>query len=58
YLKDRVYKTKPLNLDDLRHRIITKVALIISETLENVSRSSHDRLLQCQIEEGQQFVNI
>ncbi|EFN81692.1 hypothetical protein EAI_14320, partial [Harpegnathos saltator] len=55
YLKDRVYKTKPQNLDVLRHRITTEVALIISEALENISRSFHDRLLQCQIEEGQQF---
>ncbi|EFN77197.1 hypothetical protein EAI_02730, partial [Harpegnathos saltator] len=50
YLKDRVYKTKLQNLDD-------SVALITSETLENVSRSFHDRLLHCQIE-GQQFEHL
>lgn len=58
YLKDRVYKTKPQNLDDLRHRIITEVALIRFETLGNVCSSFYHRLAHCQTVQGQQFEHL
>lgn len=58
HLKDRVYKTKPRNLNELRHRIITEVALIMPETLENVCNAFYYRLGHCQTVQGQQFEHL
>lgn len=35
YLKDRVYKTKPQNLNDLRRRILDEAALMPNEYIED-----------------------
>ena len=58
YLKDRVYKTKPRNLDDLRHRITTEVALITIDMLENVNSNFYQRLAHCQTVQGQPFEHL
>lgn len=58
YLKDRVYRIKPRNLDDLRHRITTEVTLITIEILENVSSNFYYRLGHCQTVQGEQFEHL
>jgi len=58
YLKDRVYKIKPQNLNDLQVRIIDEVALITPEILQNVQTNFYDRLAHCQTVEGRQFEHL
>lgn len=58
YLKDRVYKIKPQNLNDLQVRIIDEVALITPEILQNVQTNFYDRLAHCQSVEGRQFEHL
>lgn len=58
YLKDRVYRTKPQNLVDLRQRIIDEIALIPINVLENVTASFYNRLGYCQEVFGQNFEHL
>ena len=58
YLKDRVYKTKPQNLDELRQRIIDECTLIPAEHCRNSINSFYHRLGYCQETEGHQFEHL
>lgn len=58
YLKDRVFKTKPQNLEELRQRIIDECALIPAEYFQNVINSFYNRLGYCQETEGKQFEHL
>ncbi|EFN80962.1 hypothetical protein EAI_02999, partial [Harpegnathos saltator] len=55
-LKNRVYRTKPQNLKDLR-RIIDEV-LITLEILQNVTTSFYNRLAHYQTVESRQFEQL
>jgi len=57
YLKDRVYKTKPQNLQ-LRQRILDKCAIIPAEYFVNAIRSFYNRLGYCQEVNGEQFEHL
>jgi len=48
YLKDKVYATKPRNLEELCQRIIEKIAVIDPEFIRNVVSSFYDRIAHCQ----------
>ena len=58
YLKDRVYKTKPQNLDELRQRIIDESALIPPEMIQNAINAFYHRLAYCQEVNGKQFEHL
>lgn len=58
YLKDRVYKTKPQNLDELRQRIIDECTSIPAEHFGNSINSFYHRLGYCQETEGHQFEHL
>ncbi|EFN82522.1 hypothetical protein EAI_09366, partial [Harpegnathos saltator] len=53
-----VYATKPVNLVDLKERILHQVNLISSEMRRNVLNEFHLRLSHCQAEEGRQFEHL
>ena len=58
YLKDRVYKTKPRNLVELRERIELESANISPEAIENVVNAFYHRLAYCQEVNGEQFEHL
>jgi len=58
YLKDRVYKTNPQNLDELRHRIVQEVALIPRDVIRNAVQSFYNRISYCQEVNGEQFEHL
>lgn len=58
YLKDRVFKTKPLNLDESRQRIIDESAIILTEMIENAVGAFYHRLGYCQEMNGEQFEHL
>lgn len=58
YLKSKVYQTKPLNLDELRERIIQEMEDITTETYRNATRAFYTRLGHCQAVEGQHFEHL
>jgi len=45
YLKNRVYKTKLQNLNDLRRRIFDEVALIANKHIEDAVSSFYHRIV-------------
>lgn len=58
YLKDRVYKTKPRDLDELRQRIIDESALIPAQIIQNAIDAFYHRLAFCQEVNGEQFEHL
>lgn len=58
YLKARVYKTKPQNLDELRTRITNEAALIPREMIRNAVQSFYNRIGYCQEVDGMQFEHL
>ncbi|KYM95854.1 hypothetical protein ALC62_13505, partial [Cyphomyrmex costatus] len=58
YLKDRVYATKPANLEELRGRIIHEVQLISRDLRLKVLGEFYLRLGQCQEVAGAQFEHM
>lgn len=58
FLKDRVYRTKPANLDELRQNIIDETGLITPQMLGKVKRSFYERLASCQEVGGHQFEQL
>lgn len=55
YLKSKVYATKPLNLDDLRQRIVNACAEITPEMIRNSIENFYIRLGLCQEVMGEHF---
>lgn len=58
YLKDRVFKTKPLDLNELRQRIIDECDLVPNEYITNSIESFYHRLAYCQEQNGEQFEHL
>jgi len=58
YLKDRVYKTKPQNLQQLRQRILDEYAIIPAKYFANAIRSFYNRLGYFQKVNGEQFKHL
>ncbi|XP_014487594.1 PREDICTED: uncharacterized protein LOC106751251, partial [Dinoponera quadriceps] len=58
YLKDRVYKTKPQNLDKLQQRIVNESALIPTEIIKKAVGAFYHRLGYCQEVNGEQFEHL
>lgn len=58
YVKSIVYKTKPLDLADLRRRITDAIRSVTPEMLRNVRRNFYSRLGFCQDVLGQHFEHL
>lgn len=58
YLKDKVYKTQPTDLNDLRNRISQETQAIPQEYIENAIRSFYNRLGYCQETNGEHFEHL
>lgn len=58
YLKSKVYKTKPENIDILKDRIRSECELISPETIQNVRNEFYLRLGCCQEVNGQHFQHL
>lgn len=58
YVKSIVYKTKPLNLDDLKGRITLAIRSVTPEMLSNVRRNFYTRLGCCQDVCGDHFEHL
>lgn len=58
YLKSIVYKTKPLDLNDLRERITLAIRSITPDMLNNVRRQFYLRLGCCQDVHGEHFEHL
>lgn len=58
YLKSKVYRTKPQNLEDLRARIIYEMENIPLEMFRNSTQSFYNRLAHCQTTEGKHFEHL
>lgn len=58
YLKERVYKIRPVNIEDLKQRITNEMNTITVEMLRNVRDAFPLRLAHCQAEEGRQFEHL
>lgn len=58
YLKNRVFKTQPANLDELRNRITGEIRNITPEVLNRVREQFHSRLLKCQEVDGGHFEHL
>lgn len=58
YLKDRVFKTKPLTLNELRQRILDECAMIPEQYFTHCIESFYHRLAYCQEVDGKQFEHL
>lgn len=58
YLKHRVYKNKPNNMEDLKNRIRYEIQQITPEIIRNVLREFESRLAYCQEVNGEQFEHL
>lgn len=58
HLKNRVYKNRPENLEELCERIRTEIALITPNMLSNTLREFYDRLGYCLANNGAQFEHL
>lgn len=58
YLKDRVYRTNPQDLDELRRRIVEEAALIPREYIRNAVHAFYTRIGYCQEVVGRQFEHL
>lgn len=58
YLKEKVYKTKPQNLDELRNRIVREAQGVPVQALNNAISAFYNRLGYCQQTEGKHFEHL
>lgn len=58
YLKDRVFKTKPQNVEEMRQRIQDECDNIPAEYFVNAIESFYNRLGYCQEANGEQFEHL
>lgn len=58
YLKERVYKNKPLDLETLKVKIRNEIRQIPEQVIENVQNEFVLRLGYCQVVNGQQFEHL
>lgn len=58
FLKDRVFRTKPDNLQEMNDRIIENCGYIDDDILERVRESFKTRLFVCMDEGGKQFEHV
>lgn len=58
YLKNKVYRSRPTNLNDLELRIRNLLLQVPNEFLQNSLREFEDRLGYCQIAEGRNFEHL
>ena len=58
HLKNRVYKNRPDNLEDLKGRIRHECRLITPQTIQNVLNEFSNRLGYCQMVQGHQFEHL
>lgn len=58
YLKSKVFKTKPANVEVLKERITHECRLISPEIIRNVQNEFHCRLRYCQRVNGQHFEHL
>lgn len=55
HLKDRVYRTTPRNIDELKQRIKDEIAAIPPETIQRAVETFNNRIAFCQEVNGEQF---
>lgn len=58
YLKDKVFRTRPENLDEMCARIVEFCAVPDAEMFENVRESFVERVFVCMHEHGKQFEHL
>lgn len=58
FLKDRVFRTPPLNVVEMKNRIIENCQVPDDAMLERVMKSFQMRVLMCMHEEGRQFEHL
>lgn len=58
HIKEKVYRTKPQNIQDLRDRIIRAVNNITPVQMNNVLREFQERIHMCQEANGHRFENL
>lgn len=58
YLKGKVFKSQPANLDDLKDRIRQEIRQITPQMVRNVQREFVDRLGYCQLTNGRHFEHL
>ncbi|XP_050307511.1 uncharacterized protein LOC126744196 [Anthonomus grandis grandis] len=55
YFKNKVYATKPANLEDLRQRIINMMQAIPNDMIQRAASAFYDRMGHCQLKNGGHF---
>ena len=55
YLKDRVYRTKPANIEELKQRIRDEITAIEQDMIERAVSSFYDQMAFCQEVDGNHF---
>ncbi|KYN16168.1 hypothetical protein ALC57_11579, partial [Trachymyrmex cornetzi] len=58
FLKNKVYETKPTDIDKLKERKFQCPNTITRETLQKVKDNFYARLGYCQVAEGHQFEHL
>lgn len=58
FLKDKVFRTAPANLQEMQDRILENCLIPDQEMFARVRRSFEDRILLCMHEEGKQFEHL
>lgn len=58
FFKERVYKTKPANIAELKQRITDQINLITIDMLRKVRDSVELKLAHCQAVERRQFEHL
>lgn len=57
-LKDKVYSTKPENIDQLKERILEEASRVTEESIASVMNGYYQRLGHCQAAQGLQFEHL
>lgn len=58
YIKNKVYVTRPQDIEELKERIRTEIRRVPHEMLTNVRRHFYERLGHCQVMNGQHFEHL
>ena len=58
YLKDRVYRNNPQNLEELSRRIVQEINAIPRQMIRNAIESFYNRIGYCQEANGEQFEHL
>lgn len=58
YLKDRVYRTKPANLDELQQRIRDEIIAIDADMIRQAVAAFYNRIAYCQTAGGENFEHL